>query len=684
MGKINQPNRTRGSLASRSRLGIIARFKGSRTARKIFTGAVPVFLLAFVAAFMSTSIFAPAELSDAATQVSATLNEVDYFINIDSEAVAINVDAYPGEGRTSVVKSTVKTKTNAPGGYKLYLGMDSSATSTGLCLETDSSECISTLTAATPASQSVLAANTWGYAISSSSSGVPSTWTTVPSVVTNAVPSEVTQTFAAVPESGDDQLIQSGSANATSASDTNYTPVDVYYGVRATIAKPAGTYSNTVAYTAVGNASTTPTVFGLSPATYARPSTLSASSVGTASTQTLVATTSIYTNWPGASTPETAPTITLTGGPKNTTYTCTNPTQYVENSVLKVSCTLPQAYAANYTMRIQVPDFGIDYSQPYQYTTTWSTVSFMQEMPFGPSTTTTTSSPTNQKVCDTAGTVTTSMVNATSAKVPEVFLADVRSADKGGYIQSGKYRIRKLADQHCWMTENYAFPQQTSQYYYSYDTNLTQDMGSSLGYTTLSSGVIRWRPSNNYITQSDLTSCPSGGPTDTTVTNDHTYYGYGSSCSSDTATTADTTSTSGQAAETQKIGAYYNWAAATARSGGDSGDAPNSVCPYGWRLPSGGSSSTDYSFAKLMNTYGYGNNSTGSTKARQYPLSYIFSGYYYWGNGNLYSQGTNGYWWSTSANSSTYAYNLGMNSSGLNPQNSLNKAYGLTLRCVAL
>ena len=72
--------------------------------------------------------------------------------------------------------------------------------------------------------------------------------------------------------------------------------------------------------------------------------------------------------------------------------------------------------------------------------------------------------------------------------------------------------------------------------------------------------------------------------------------------------------------------------------------------------------------------------STGSTKARRYPLSYIFSGYYYWGGGNLNGQGTYGYWWSTSANSSTYAYNLYMDSSALGPQGYNSKALGFPLR----
>ena len=85
-----------------------------------------------------------------------------------------------------------------------------------------------------------------------------------------------------------------------------------------------------------------------------------------------------------------------------------------------------------------------------------------------------------------------------------------------------------------------------------------------------------------------------------------------------------------------------------------------------------------------MNAYSLGNNSSGSTGARRYPLSYVFSGRYYWGSGTLYYQDSGGYWWSTAAYSGSNAYYLGMDSSNLGPQSNANKAYGFALRCVSL
>ncbi|MBQ3469711.1 hypothetical protein IJH16_01935, partial [Candidatus Saccharibacteria bacterium] len=59
---------------------------------------------------------------------------------------------------------------------------------------------------------------------------------------------------------------------------------------------------------------------------------------------------------------------------------------------------------------------------------------------------------------------------------------------------------------------------------------------------------------------------------------------------------------------------------------------------------------------------------------------YVFSGYYRWGNGNLDNQDSYGLWWSTTANSGSNAYYLGMDSRDLNPQSNASKANGFTLR----
>ncbi|MBQ3469675.1 hypothetical protein IJH16_01750 [Candidatus Saccharibacteria bacterium] len=73
---------------------------------------------------------------------------------------------------------------------------------------------------------------------------------------------------------------------------------------------------------------------------------------------------------------------------------------------------------------------------------------------------------------------------------------------------------------------------------------------------------------------------------------------------------------------------------------------------------------------------------SASPYARRYPLSYVYSGLYDWNVGGMYGQDSNGYWWFTTASSSSNAYNLNMYSGGLTHQDNRNKAYGFALRSI--
>ena len=68
-------------------------------------------------------------------------------------------------------------------------------------------------------------------------------------------------------------------------------------------------------------------------------------------------------------------------------------------------------------------------------------------------------------------------------------------------------------------------------------------------------------------------------------------------------------------------------------------------------------------------------------KDRKIKQEIIFSaGNRNYNNGALNNQGSNGYYWSSSPNS-TYAYNLNFNSTNVNPANNNNRANGFTARC---
>lgn len=145
------------------------------------------------------------------------------------------------------------------------------------------------------------------------------------------------------------------------------------------------------------------------------------------------------------------------------------------------------------------------------------------------------------------------------------------------------------------------------------------------------------------------------------------------------------TNVKGDNPETQYMGNWYNWYAATVESGTwemTSGNATDSICPAGWQLPVNGASN-DKSWGKLLTTsYGITSDVLGSQKTRSYPLSIIFSGYYNWASGGLVNRGTNGAYWSSTPYTYTSSHYLNSYSTNVGPQAGVNKTYGFTVRCV--
>ncbi len=69
-----------------------------------------------------------------------------------------------------------------------------------------------------------------------------------------------------------------------------------------------------------------------------------------------------------------------------------------------------------------------------------------------------------------------------------------------------------------------------------------------------------------------------------------------------------------------------------------------------------------------------------SIKARRYPLSYVYAGWYGWNGRSLNEQDLSSFWWSTLANDSVNAYYLGATGEILNPQLTGSRLYGYSLR----
>ena len=140
-------------------------------------------------------------------------------------------------------------------------------------------------------------------------------------------------------------------------------------------------------------------------------------------------------------------------------------------------------------------------------------------------------------------------------------------------------------------------------------------------------------------------------------------------------------------ASSELAGNYYNFYAATAGSAPSGGgvDAPDSLCPYGWQLPANADSG---SFNQLVQLYLGRSGNTGSltqadTALLISPLSFLRSGNYNYSNGARNVRGSNGFYWSRRSRSSTYAYNLGFDSTLVYPQDGYGRGRGFALRCLA-
>ena len=114
---------------------------------------------------------------------------------------------------------------------------------------------------------------------------------------------------------------------------------------------------------------------------------------------------------------------------------------------------------------------------------------------------------------------------------------------------------------------------------------------------------------------------------------------------------------------------YYSYAAATAGTGAtlESGEAPSDICPKGWRLPTSIESET------LIETYDTGAKLVAS------PFLGVYAGYYE--KSSLYVGGSGGFYWSSTASSSTNAYRFDFTSSYVGVNNG-RKRYGWSVRCV--
>lgn len=181
------------------------------------------------------------------------------------------------------------------------------------------------------------------------------------------------------------------------------------------------------------------------------------------------------------------------------------------------------------------------------------------------------------------------------------------------------YTVMKLADGNVWMTENLRIANKTIT---SADSNVTSDFtipASSI------SGFNAQDTNNTYV--------------------DSTY------------------------------GGYYTFYTATAGTGDTSltsGNAPSSICPKGWRLPTGWTS------GEVLTLY----NNYNSSALMQGEPNFTLSGYVR--DGSVDYQGSSGNFWSSTVLNANRAYYLSLNSFSVFPAYDVDKYVGFSVRCMAI
>ena len=217
---------------------------------------------------------------------------------------------------------------------------------------------------------------------------------------------------------------------------------------------------------------------------------------------------------------------------------------------------------------------------------------------------------------------------------------------------NNSYYIQKLADGNCWML-----------------TNLAYAGGTANGGT------------NTYNDTVALTN----GTGDASATYTEAKYYISPSANPTTDPTPPSTAADGGAnTSTRQFGYLYNWCAAmggqnTAACANATTPAPiptTNICPAGWRLPTGEPTTGEFT---ALNTA----INAGSTSSYAGLLtSGLFQRSGYWG-GSFSSQGSYGYYWSSTQGSATVAYSLFFGSTDVSPAVILNKNNARAVRCVA-
>ena len=234
------------------------------------------------------------------------------------------------------------------------------------------------------------------------------------------------------------------------------------------------------------------------------------------------------------------------------------------------------------------------------------------------------------------------------------------------------YWISKLADNHCWMTQNLDLDLDNNRTYTHWDTDL--------GWTTSNEEEI-WKPSvddsGNWVSSRIKPSFLDVGET--------IYYSSDSSVDDiQYSSLQDCESINHNNCTHYYAGNYYNWSAAIADNNVSiitSGDAPNSICSSGWRLPLMKQSFSD--FGDMLSSQGVVVNyiNEGFKIIRAQPIFLVRSGYK---SSVINDAGSRAHYWTGTLAREGFSFHLGFGDKSIILNNSsYGNDAGFSVRCVA-
>jgi len=204
-----------------------------------------------------------------------------------------------------------------------------------------------------------------------------------------------------------------------------------------------------------------------------------------------------------------------------------------------------------------------------------------------------------------------------------------------------EYVIQRLADGNCWMMTNLNLGA----------TALTTDLTSAntnLSNTITAATFNGWKKSSGTGTYTAGEYIPVSGTDSTSQTPYGTLYNY---C----ATSAGTICTSS-----------------------NSSDAQYDVCPKGWRLPTGGGSSSE--FRTLYNQSAYNTLAKMRAPYTSGGAAFAFAGYF--NAAAPVQQNIYGIYWSSTQYSNTNMYRLYLTTAGVYPDTNAVRYFGYSIRCI--